>query len=335
VTIRAAREKAAKYAAMAERGEDPAQEFAEFAIDRHDTVSALVEDYLCHARATLRSWRNAERYFNKHFLPSWGRRPAGSITPRDAALLVNKAIQPSADAADGTALKLGAGAEVRKWGSTLFAWALGQRRVTQNPFSKVSGPRLKPRQRFLSMSETRAVWLAAGEMPPPWREAIWLLMLTACRENEICAARRSWIDVADAALHIPAAHYKTGRAFVVPLSRTALKIIADMSAGSGAFLLSTTHGGKPIAGIPRKVLDRVHVRAEAILGQPIEHFRLHDLRRTVRTHLSRLGTPEVVAELLLGHTLKGVQGTYNVYDFATEKRRALEIWSQELVATAN
>lgn len=330
VSIRAAREKAAKYFAMAERGENPADEFAENAINGRDTVSTLVADYLAHAKATMRSWRHAQYYFDKHFIPAWGDRPAGKITSRDAASVIAAAIKGNVGGEPGPKPLYGAGSEVRKWGSMLFAWALRQRRVKQNPFDGVAGPRLRPRQRFLTMPEARAVWNAAEELPCPWRHAIQLLMLTACREGEICRARKAWLDRDEATLHIPATHYKTGRGFIVPVTTAAQNIIDSLPQDGGEFLLSTTDGRKPISGVPRKVLDQVHKHAEAILGRPIEHFRLHDLRRTARTHFSRLGTSEVVGELLLGHVLRGVQGTYNVYDFSTEKRHALELWSQEL-----
>ena len=62
----------------------------------------------------------------------------------------------------------------------------------------------------------------------------------------------------------------------------------------------------------------------------IDHLVLHDLRRTVRTHLSRLKVPEVVGELVLGHALRGIAGTYNIYDFEAEKRKASDAWSSQL-----
>ena len=89
-------------------------------------------------------------------------------------------------------------------------------------------------------------------------------------------------------------------------------------------------GIKPIWGIPRKVVNELHKHAELILGKNAEHFVIHDLRRTVRTHLSRLRVPEVVGELVLGHALRGIAGTYNIYDFEAEKREALEYWSKEI-----
>jgi integrase len=41
-------------------------------------------------------------------------------------------------------------------------------------------------------------------------------------------------------------------------------------------------------------------------------FRLHDLRRTVRTLMSRLGVPEEIAELSIGHVRRGLIATYNL-----------------------
>jgi hypothetical protein len=43
-------------------------------------------------------------------------------------------------------------------------------------------------------------------------------------------------------------------------------------------------------------------------------FRLHDLRRTSRTLMSRLGVDETTAELSIGHVRRGLVGTYNKDD---------------------
>jgi hypothetical protein len=64
-------------------------------------------------------------------------------------------------------------------------------------------------------------------------------------------------------------------------------------------------------------------------------FALHDLRRTVRTHLPRLGITQVVAELVIGHALKGLEARYDIYSYADEKREALQKWAAELVDSAN
>ena len=59
---------------------------------------------------------------------------------------------------------------------------------------------------------------------------------------------------------------------------------------------------------------------------------VHDFRWTVRAHLSRLGDTEMVGELTLGHALRGIAGTYNIYDFKAEKRAALARWAKKLTA---
>jgi integrase len=156
-------------------------------------------------------------------------------------------------------------------------------------------------------------------------------MLTGCRESEICGARWHEYDAKAATLVIPPDRYKSDRAFLVPLSADAKAIIEALQRFNGGdFMLSTTNGEKPIAGVHRKVLNQLHSGAEKILGGPIARFALHDLRRTVRTHLPRLGVSDVVAELVLGHSLRGLEARYNLYGYAEEKRDALQRWATEL-----
>jgi integrase len=63
----------------------------------------------------------------------------------------------------------------------------------------------------------------------------------------------------------------------------------------------------------------------------LEHFTLHDPRRTMRTHLASLGIRSEVAERCLGHKLRGVEGTYNTHDYLNERRAALETWTAVLL----
>jgi integrase len=115
------------------------------------------------------------------------------------------------------------------------------------------------------------------------------------------------------------------------LSNEAKRVVDGLPRFNGGdFMLSTTNGKKPIAGVARKTLNLLHTKSEKILGHPMNRFSLHDIRRTVRTHLSRLQVTDVVAELVLGHALKGLQARYNVYGFADEKRAALQLWAADL-----
>jgi integrase len=59
-------------------------------------------------------------------------------------------------------------------------------------------------------------------------------------------------------------------------------------------------------------------------GPPLAPWTFHDIRRTVRTGLSRLRVAPHVAEAVLGHAVLGrLEKTYNQWDFEPEKRAAL------------
>lgn len=59
-------------------------------------------------------------------------------------------------------------------------------------------------------------------------------------------------------------------------------------------------------------------------------FVLHDVRRTVRTHLSALPVPELVRELILAHAKPELHKIYDQWAYADEKREALELWAARL-----
>jgi hypothetical protein len=56
-------------------------------------------------------------------------------------------------------------------------------------------------------------------------------------------------------------------------------------------------------------------------------WRVHDLRRTCRTGLSKLRIAPHVAEAVLGYAAPAIVRIYDVHDLADEKRHALEAWA--------
>ena len=64
-------------------------------------------------------------------------------------------------------------------------------------------------------------------------------------------------------------------------------------------------------------------------------WRIHDLRRTCATGLQRLGVRLEVTEAILNHvsgSRSGVAGVYQRHDFAAEKRTALNMWAEHVLA---
>ena len=71
------------------------------------------------------------------------------------------------------------------------------------------------------------------------------------------------------------------------------------------------------------------VRAEM---PDVPNYTIHDFRRTARTHLAALSVDPVVAERCLNHRIKGVEGIYNRYQYFEERKAALMLWCDLLVA---
>jgi hypothetical protein len=107
---------------------------------------------------------------------------------------------------------------------------------------------------------------------------------------------------------------------------------------SGKYLFSTTFGVSPVwvSDKAKKRLDARMLRTLKALARTrgedpstvtLPNWVNHDLRRTLRTGLSRLRIDRDMREAVLGHALPGVEGTYNQYDHLDEKRAALERWA--------
>ena len=56
----------------------------------------------------------------------------------------------------------------------------------------------------------------------------------------------------------------------------------------------------------------------------VSGWRLHDLRRTARTLLSRAGVDADICERCLGHSLGTIRGVYDRHSFAPEMLAAFE-----------
>ena len=89
------------------------------------------------------------------------------------------------------------------------------------------------------------------------------------------------------------------------------------------FVFTTTASRRPIAQ---------HTKTKARMDRAcgFTDWRFHDLRRTVRTHMTRLGVPDAVAELILNHAKRGMDATYNQYLYLDERRDALDRWAREI-----
>ena len=136
---------------------------------------------------------------------------------------------------------------------------------------------------------------------------------------------------------------KGGAAHVVPLTGDMLALLAALPRFEGGdFLFSSSAGKRPVSDFSdvKVRLDRRMLRCWQAIGRAsgkdrraakIPGWVVHDIRRTMRTHLSALPVQDVVRELVLAHA-PGLHKVYDLFAYLDEKRRCLELWNVRLKA---
>jgi integrase len=212
----------------------------------------------------------------------------------------------------------------------LFSWAIGTHQfgILVSPVERLSAKDLignrVARERVLTDAELRAVWDASGEMGYPYGPLIRLMILTGQREREIADMVWTEINFDQALWTIPAARMKGDRAHQVPLAPAALALLQSMPQFTkGDYLFTTTNGAKSVNGF-----SKAKVRIDKLSG--VEGWKFHDLRRTMRTHLSALPVQDMVRELVIAHARPGLHKVYDQHTYREEKRQCLVLWELRL-----
>jgi integrase len=214
----------------------------------------------------------------------------------------------------------------------LFNWAIGtgEYGIDALPVERLQPVELigkrESRARVLSDVELRAVWQAADTMGYPYGPLFRLLILTGQREREI--ADMSWgeVDPAKRLLTVPASRMKGGRAHEVPLAPAAGALLETLPRWNGGdFVFTTTAGEKCVNGF-----SKAKARLDKLSA--VEGWVIHDLRRTVRTHLSALPVEDLVRELVIAHARPGLHKVYDQHSYEREKGRCLELWEARLLS---
>jgi hypothetical protein len=60
-------------------------------------------------------------------------------------------------------------------------------------------------------------------------------------------------------------------------------------------------------------------------------WRLHDLRRTARTHFSAIPSQDLVRELAIAHARPGLHRVYDQHAYLDEKRALFDAWGSRLI----
>jgi integrase len=238
----------------------------------------------------------------------------------------------------------------------MFGWAISEGLGSRDPTAGIRRrDKTSPRERMLNQNEIATFWNRLHEIYPDERRQLVakLLLLTGQRKGEVLFAERSELHLegAEPVWVLPGRRTKNKRVHVVPLSRAAVSLwrrAVQISSHDELLFHADGTMQKLAPDMMTKPLARAFCNHKAKIRQlsgryatvrrprllSCEPFVPHDLRRTVASHMARLGIDRTVIGKCLNHvtadrlTITGM--VYDRHDYADEKRAALTRWAAEL-----
>lgn len=326
--LKAMRLEASKVLAKARLGQDMVAEKRAAAGKLTGKLGDLIEEFLEDRKPHWRPryYAEVERQLQNDWKP---------LHKHDVAAIARADVLPRIDAI-ATAQGDIAADRARTALGGLYAWFIERGYVATSPTLNIA-PRAGniARDRVLSEGELAEVWRAAGD--DDYGRIVKLLMLSGQRREEIGGLVWYEVNKAKRQIELPSERTKNGRPHIVSLSDEALALLPEKREDR-EFVFGRGEGGfsgwsKAKAEIDGRIAA---ARSKAGAKKPMQPWRLHDLRRSFVTHINeRKIAPPHVVEALVNHVsghVAGVAGVYNRAAYLDERREALELWAEHVLA---
>jgi integrase len=244
----------------------------------------------------LRTKDDIVRLLNTHIYPHWANRTFREIRRSDVADLLDKIEDNSGPRQADVCLAI-----IRK----MMNWYATRNDDYSTPIVKGMGrysAKDHKGDRFLSDDEIRALWKACDEIGT-FGALVKTLLLTGQRRDKV--ATRKWDDIVDGEWRIASEAREKTNAGTLKLPQPVLDIInAQPRIAQNPYVFAGRGHGQ---------FNSFSQRTEELNAKlpDMPPWVLHDLRRTCRKLMSKAGVRPDVAELALGHSIKGIQATYD------------------------
>lgn len=292
------------------------------------TVGELAELWLDHAiRNKHRHPQVTARVIERDILPALGKKPPREVTRPEVTRLLAKIKASGRPTIANDALR---------YMRAMFAYGEVLGMVDKNPADGIkqdhAGGKETARTRALSQSEITGLLKSMRESGPSFTRdnelAVKLLLALGCRKMELIAAQWSEVDLDAGRWRIPAARTKTGESRELPLPKVVVEWLRELQvrACSSEYVFPARRESQRYPHVSPDTLNA----ALKGLKHGLEHFTVHDLRRTARSLLADLGVPFDVAEKILGHKLPGVAAVYDRGNSLEQQRKALEKLAEQI-----
>ncbi len=296
-------------------GADPVREarqrrkVAQDAASGVGTLGALVSSYEKQHGARLKRWAECDRRIRSVF---------GSLMDRPLVALRRGELQIAADEWPAA----GSASAAVRYLKPILKWAV-DRELCGPEIAMLRQPQpVKRRERVLSRDELAALLPKLAASASPYAAAMRLILLTACRREEVSSATWADVDLASATWRIP--ETKNGRPHTVPMSDQAAAVIRAQRPKDGSDPVPfapvfCAKGGGTLDSWQKAT--KVLQDASGVVG-----WHRHDLRRTAATMMGEMGEPPHIIEAALNHAAIHSQlaAIYNRSRYQPEVRAALQ-----------
>jgi integrase len=319
ISLRVARAKAQKYAEMVAQGISPVATARRDrgAESKADVLREAADLYLATAMAgkSAEYRRTTRRALDKDVLPAIGGKPINAVTAGDIVEICERI---KSRGSPKMAL------HTRNVVKRLYAYLMARQLATGNPAEVVPARSIATfdsRTRVLSGVEIGGMLRAidASSIRRPLKLALHLLVLTMVRKSDLVDSTWAEFDLDNALWTIPAARLNMGRDRVVYLPHQAVSMLRELhrAKASRQFVFPSVRGDdRPVA---KSTLNQ----AVKALGLEVEHFVLHDFRRTASTHVRELAQREDTLDAVSALASEGLSQDGK----AEQQRRILQGWA--------
>jgi integrase len=262
-----------------------------------------------------------------------GELSAESVTPRNICDLITEIVDRGANVQAGNVLR-------ELTAAFDFSIGAGLPDDFANPGYQAKARTKSMRLRLTSKRGKRALvdgelrkllrWLPTSRFYANNRIILLLTLYTGCRTGEICAMAWPDVDLESGEWHLRES--KTDIPRQVQLTHQAIALLESILIPNRKFVFVSQGRETPVS--QKQLSSNMYFmrREESMIDLPA--WSPHDLRRTARTGLSRLGCPSEVAEAIIGHAKSGIEGVYDLHRYEAESRVWLQKWCDHLDALA-
>ena len=322
LSLKAARAKRDELAAQVVRGESPALEkkLARAGMPTNPTLREFAERY--YVEIVVERWKDPKhirRYLDNEIFPTLGEKALKDVNALDVQGLVYRKRDNG---------RIAAAMQLRMVLKQMFDYAIEARLLTVNPAAMVAARfigKARKRSRVLTPNEIRLYLrtIYQSNMRRQFKLSLHILLLTLSRKSELLLARWNDVDLGKGEWLVPEESAKSGKPHIVYLSAQVTEMFRELKALAGDSELVMPGRGSLSRPFAKNALNK----ALEGLTFDMEPLTIHDLRRTGATLLTEHGFNKDVIEKALSHEHEGIRAVYIVAEYAEQRKKMLQWWS--------